>query len=47
MAEELSAFMARHDLHPPVAEVFDFEKAPEALGALTKLSAPGKIVLRC
>ncbi|KAK3710293.1 hypothetical protein LTR37_010359 [Vermiconidia calcicola] len=47
MAEELSAFMARHDLHPPVAEVFDFEKAPEALEALTKLSAPGKIVLRC
>ncbi|KAK5173691.1 uncharacterized protein LTR77_002372 [Saxophila tyrrhenica] len=45
--EEMSAFMEKHDLHPPVAQVFEFEQAEEALKALTTLTVPGKIVVRC
>ncbi len=47
VSEEMSAFMEKHDLHPQVAEVYEFEKAQEALKALTNLTAPGKIVVRC
>jgi NADPH:quinone reductase-like Zn-dependent oxidoreductase len=44
---ELSAFMEKHGLHPPVAKVFEFEDAKEGLKALTTLTTPGKIVVRC
>ena len=47
MAAELSAFMDKHKLHPPVAQVFDFEDAEKALDALDHLITPGKIVIRC
>lgn len=46
MSEELVAFMEKHELHPPVAQIFEWEQATEALEALTTLSAPGKIVLK-
>ena len=45
--EEMAVFMEKHDLHPPVAQVFEFEDAEKGLKALTKLSTPGKIVVRC
>lgn len=46
MAIELAAFMDQHKLHPPLAQVFEFEEAEKALEALVNLSAPGKIVIR-
>lgn len=46
-AIEMAAFMERHNLHPPIAQAFDFEQADKALDALTNLTAPGKIVVRC
>jgi D-arabinose 1-dehydrogenase-like Zn-dependent alcohol dehydrogenase len=45
--EAFSAFMEKHDLHPPVAKIFDFEEADKGLDELTSLSIPGKIVVRC
>ena len=47
MAEELSVFVEKRQLHPPIAHVFDFEEADKALEAANKLSAPGKVVIRC
>jgi len=46
MSGELSAFMEKHELHPPVAQVFEWEQVPAALEALTTLSTPGKIVIK-
>jgi NADPH:quinone reductase-like Zn-dependent oxidoreductase len=42
-----SAFTEKHDLHPPIAKVFEFEEADKGLDELTSLSVPGKIVVRC
>ena len=47
MAEELSTFIEQHQLHPPVAKVFEFEEADKALKALTTFNGVGKIVVRC
>jgi NADPH:quinone reductase-like Zn-dependent oxidoreductase len=47
MAIELSAFLDKHKLHPPIAQEFAFEDADEALKALDHLSSPGKIIVRC
>ncbi|KAK0261752.1 hypothetical protein LTR91_011309 [Friedmanniomyces endolithicus] len=46
MGEELSVFMEKHQLHPPIAELFEFEEAEKALKASKKLAKPGKIVVR-
>ena len=46
MAEELSAFMEKHKLHPPIAETFEFEKTDKALDALVKFIGVGKIVIQ-
>lgn len=45
--EEMSVFLEKHDLHPPIAEVYEFEAADKALKALSSLKVPGKIVVRC
>ncbi|KAH8169460.1 zinc-binding dehydrogenase domain-containing protein [Sarocladium implicatum] len=45
MAEELVEFIQKHDLHPPIAQTFEFEEAREAMEALKTLSKPGKIVI--
>lgn len=45
MAEELVAFVQEHDLHPPIAQTFEFEQAREAWKSLVTLSKPGKIVI--
>ncbi|KAK6393751.1 hypothetical protein LTR65_002128 [Meristemomyces frigidus] len=45
MADELAHFIEKHDLHPQIAQVFDFEDADKALEAATNLSAPGKVVV--
>ena len=47
MAEELSAFLEKHQLHPPIAATFDFEDTVQAVKELDKLSKPGKIVVKC
>ena len=39
--------MEKHQLHPPIVEIFEFEQADKALKSLSKLTAPGKIVVRC
>lgn len=46
MAAAVAAFVEKHQLHPPIAQVFDFDQAVEAFEAAAKLSAPGKIVVR-
>ncbi|KAI7337095.1 hypothetical protein KC315_g2506 [Hortaea werneckii] len=43
---ELARFMEKHQLHPQIAQTFDFEEADKALQALVELAAPGKIVVR-
>ena len=45
MMVELSAFAEEHQLHPPVAQVFKFEEADNALGALREFTGVGKIVV--
>lgn len=47
MAMEMSAFIDKHKLHPPIAQTFGFEEAEKALQALDNLTSPGKIVLKC
>jgi len=44
--EYLSRFLEQHQIHPPVAEVYEFEDAKQALDALSTLNKPGKIVVR-
>lgn len=46
VAEGLGRFMEKHQLHPQIAQVFEFEQADEALEALVNLTAPGKVVVR-
>ncbi|KAI6823208.1 hypothetical protein KC340_g11872 [Hortaea werneckii] len=43
---ELVRFMEKHQLHPQIAQTFDFEEADKALQALVELAAPGKVVVR-
>lgn len=45
MAHELVAFVQEHNLHPPIAQTFQFEQAQEAWEALARLNKPGKIVI--
>ena len=45
MGKELVAFVEKHDLHPPIAQTFEFEQAREAWQELATLSKPGKIVI--
>ena len=45
MAKELVEFEQKHDLHPPVAQTFEFEQAQEAFESLSTLSQAGKIVI--
>lgn len=45
MSVELSAFLEKHQLHPPIAQTFKFEEADKALDALRTLSGVGKIVI--
>ena len=47
VSEALAAFMEKHDLHPPIAETFEFEQADKALEELLRLKVPGKVVVRC
>lgn len=42
----LARFMEKHQLHPQIAQTFDFEEADKALQALVELATPGKIVVR-
>jgi NADPH:quinone reductase-like Zn-dependent oxidoreductase len=46
MVEECVEMMEAHDLHPVVAEVFEWQDAPKAFEALLKQSAVGKIVIK-
>lgn len=45
LADEFCAFIEKHDLHPPIAETFPFEKADVAFDALRNLQQVGKIVV--
>lgn len=45
MAADLSAFMEKHQIHPPIAQTFKFEEADKAFEALRNLSGVGKIVV--
>lgn len=47
MSEELSAFLEKHQLHPPTAALFEFEDTVKAVKELDSLSKPGKIIVRC
>lgn len=47
MSEELSAFLEKHELHPPVAATFEFKDAAKALKELDNISKPGKIIVKC
>ena len=46
MASEMSTFMEKHQIHPQIAQVFEFEQARESLEALTNLPAAGKVVVK-
>lgn len=45
MGNELSGFIDKHQIHPPIAKVFKFEEALEAIDALRNFSGVGKIVI--
>lgn len=45
MGIELSEFIDKHQIHPPIAKVFKFEEALEAINALRNFSGVGKIVV--
>lgn len=45
MGIELSEFIDKHQIHPPIAKVFKFEEAVEAIDALKSFSGVGKIVI--
>jgi NADPH:quinone reductase-like Zn-dependent oxidoreductase len=45
MMVELSAFAEKHQLHPPIAQVFEFEEAVKALEALRESTGVGKTVV--
>ncbi|TKA76183.1 hypothetical protein B0A55_03087 [Friedmanniomyces simplex] len=46
MADELLACLEKHQVHPQIAGVFEFDQADKALEATVKLAKPGKIVMR-
>jgi len=46
MVEECVEMMEAHDLHPVVAEIFEWQDAPKAFEALLKQNAVGKIVIK-
>ncbi|KAK0259700.1 hypothetical protein LTS09_005542 [Friedmanniomyces endolithicus] len=46
VSDEMSNFVEEHRLRPQIARVFEWEEADQALKALERLSAPGKIVVR-
>ena len=45
MGVELSEFIDKHQIHPPIAKVLKFEEAVEAIDALRSFSGVGKIVI--
>ena len=45
MGIELSEFIDKHQIHPPIAKLFKFEEALEAINALRNFSGVGKIVI--
>ena len=45
MGIELSEFIDKHQIHSPIAKVFKFEEALEAIDALRNFSGVGKIVV--
>jgi NADPH:quinone reductase-like Zn-dependent oxidoreductase len=45
MSIELSDFIDKHQIHPPIAKVFKFEETVEAIDALRNFSGVGKIVI--
>lgn len=45
MGIELSEFIDKHHIHPPIAKVYKFEEAVEAIDALREFSGVGKIVI--
>jgi NADPH:quinone reductase-like Zn-dependent oxidoreductase len=45
MGVELSEFIDKHQIHPPIAKVFKFEEAVEAIDALRNFSGVGKVVI--
>jgi NADPH:quinone reductase-like Zn-dependent oxidoreductase len=45
MGVELSEFIDKHQIHPPIAKVFKFEETLEAIDALRNFSGVGKIVV--
>ncbi|TKA32643.1 hypothetical protein B0A54_15447 [Friedmanniomyces endolithicus] len=46
VSDEMSAFVEKHRLRPQIARVFEWEEADQALKAMERLEAPGKIVIR-
>ena len=46
MAVDFTAFLEEHDVHPPIAQVFDFKEGDQAVEALRKFSGVGKIVIK-
>lgn len=46
MSDELSAFVEKHDIHPPIAKVYEFEDADKAIQAAAKLTVLGKLVVK-
>lgn len=44
--EETVHFLEKNDIHPAIADVYDFEDMPKALQALMSQSKVGKIVVR-
>lgn len=45
MCVELSEFIEKHEIHPPIAKTFKFEEADKAVDALRNFSGIGKIVV--
>lgn len=46
MSDELSAFVEKHNIHPPIARVYEFEDADKAIAAAAKLTGLGKLVVK-
>lgn len=45
MCVELSEIIEKHQIHPPIAKIFKFEEADQAVDALRNFSGIGKIVV--
>ncbi len=46
MVEKVLDVYEKHDLHPPIAQVFEWEDAKEAFAALVRQAAVGKLVIK-